>query len=103
MLSVNVGWEDECSGMEDGGVELENGVELGDGVELEDETDLDDGVELGVTGLHEDADVYEGLTEPGTVRLMVSFTDRGDDMLFPISFIISVLPGTHCNTPDSTL
>ena len=77
---VNVGWEDERSteldelvgsredlvgrsGMEDGGVELENGVELGDGVDLEDGVklgggmELGDGVKLGVTGLHEDASV----------------------------------------------
>ena len=37
------------------------------------------------------------------VRLMVSITDRGDDMSFPIIFIISVLPGTHCTTSDSAL
>ena len=110
-----------CSGMEDGEVELANGVELGDGVELENGVELEDGVDLedgvkfgdgmelgdgvklGVTGLHEDASVYEGLTEPGAVRLIVSFTDRGDDMLFPISFIMFVLPGTHCTTSDSTL
>ena len=104
-----------CPGMEDGEVELENGVELGDGVELEngveledgvklgDGMELEDGVKLGVTGLHEDASVYEGLTELGAVRLIVSFTDRGDDMLFPISFIMFVLPGPHCTTSDSTL
>ena len=124
VLSVNVSWEDDrlteledseglvgCAGLEDGGVELENGVELGDGVELgneaelEDEVELGDGVDLddGVTSLHVDASVYEGLTELGAVRLMVSFTDRGDDILFPISFIISVLPGTQCTTSDSIL
>ena len=123
MLLVNVGWKDErsaglddlvglredlvgCSGMEDGEVELENGVELGDGVELENGVELGDGVELrdGVKlGLHEDASVYDSLTELGAVRLIVSFTDRGDDILFPISFIMFVLPGTHCTTSDSTL
>ena len=36
------------------------------------------------------------------VRLMVSITDRGDDMSFPINFMF-VLPGTHCTTSDSTL
>ena len=36
------------------------------------------------------------------VRLMVSITDRGDDMSFPIIFI-SMLPGTHCTTSNSTL
>ena len=104
MSLVNVSWEDDrlteledpvgirgsegtvgCSGKKDGGVKL------------------GDGVELGVTGLYEDASVYEGLTELGAVRLIVSFTDRGEDMLFPISFIMFVLPGTHCTTSDSTL
>ena len=37
------------------------------------------------------------------LRLMVSITDRGDDMLFPINFIIPMLPRTHCTTSDSTL
>ena len=37
------------------------------------------------------------------LKLIVSITDRGDDMSFPIIFIISVLPGTHCTTSDLTL
>ena len=38
------------------------------------------------------------------VRSMLSITDRGDDMSFPIIFIMSMLSGTHCDTTsDSTL
>ena len=54
-------------------------------------------------GMLADDDGVGGVVSLRAVRLIVSFTDRGDDMSFPISFIISVLPGTHCTTSDSTL
>ena len=50
-----------------------------------------------------DDDSVGGVVSLRAVRLIVSFTDRGDDMSFPISFIISVLPVTYCTTSDSTL
>ena len=67
--------------------------------------DVSSGVELvSSVGMLADDDVGAGgVISLRAVRLIVSFTDRGDDMSLPISLIISVLPGTHCTTSDSTL
>ena len=60
------------------------------------------GVASGVGMLVDDVGVG-GVVSLRAVRLIVRFTDQGDDMSFPISFIIFVLPGTHCTTSDSLL